>query len=303
MKNIGIKSATELRLGRHALFYGDPGIAKTELAKHVAGAIDPGYKFVSLAAGHDDTLVSKTTVEDGTIVEKLGIIAQAAVNGNTIVIEEINSVPTEYQSQLNTLLVAKAGDTITLSTGQEVTIATGFRVIGTLNPVLDNQGNVRLQANQLSDSLVERFRIFEFLPSMIYARCADAIEVEDYSATLMSLLQAKAYTHGGIIGLLGLFEESQRNNVLQTLQSVYELQLKALPSENHSADMPHVISDRSLVGLFESWLNLPEIIRPTYFSDYVKGAICQDVNNRLTPAHKQAIHAIFQANVRSSTDN
>lgn len=166
--------AEKMALGYHVSLSGEPGIAKTTLAKYVARAnslahhgdaseVEPivlSFSSTSEAAAH----LSLQTFAGGTLGEELGDIALAMRQGRGVVLDEYNALTADQQILWNDLLLRKPGDVVTIA-GQRIVIAPGFSVIATLNPMTDTQGNRRQGRQQQDSAGAARFeRVDVFYP-------------------------------------------------------------------------------------------------------------------------------------------
>jgi hypothetical protein len=148
MKGIMDRQLANLMSGGTMLLVGETGGAKTALAEHMAmetqrllGRGDKaGYEFVS---GYGEItayqLIGKQELvkkDDATVTEfALGAISRAMVNGQPLIIDEINAMPPEIIKRLNKILLLKPGDTYSLQEngGQTITVGEGFCIIATAN--------------------------------------------------------------------------------------------------------------------------------------------------------------------------
>lgn len=160
-RSIMLAMAEKMALGHHVSLSGEPGIAKTTLAKYVArrnslahhggdtSEVEPvvlSFSSTSEAAAH----LSLQTFTGGTLSEELGDIALAMQQGRGVILDEYNALTADQQILWNDLLLKKPGDTVAIA-GRRIVIAPGFSVIATLNPMTDTQGN-RRQGRQQQDS-------------------------------------------------------------------------------------------------------------------------------------------------------
>lgn len=163
------RASQSIALGYHVALSGEPGVAKTTLAKHVV-------RLNALAHhGHDapeellepvvlsfsstseaESNISEQTFEDNTLGKQLGVLAEAMQQGRGVVLDEYNGMSADQSIFLNELLLRKPGDTVVIA-GHKITIENGFCVIATLNPMTDTQGNRRHGRQQQDSAGAERF--------------------------------------------------------------------------------------------------------------------------------------------------
>lgn len=172
-REIMSEMAQKIALGYHVSLSGEPGIAKTTLAKHVArlntAAHNPGGQVEPLVLSFSSTSeaeaqVSEQTFEDGTLGQELGRIAKAMQEGQGVVLDEYNGITADQSIFLNDLLLKKPGDVVKIA-GKNVTIKEGFVAIATLNPMTDTQGSRRHGRQQQDSAGAARFeRVDVHLP-------------------------------------------------------------------------------------------------------------------------------------------
>lgn len=161
-QQVMIKMAETMSFGYHVGLSGEPGIAKTNIAKHIARLNTLANRDVDdcrdtepillnfSSTSESELLITEQTLEDGTLGKELGDIARAMEEGLGIVLDEYNGLTADQQILLNDLLLKKPGSLVKIA-GKEITIAKGFSVIATINPLTDTQGN-RRQGRQQQDS-------------------------------------------------------------------------------------------------------------------------------------------------------
>lgn len=162
VRQIMLDMAEKMAAGYHIDLSGEPGVAKTTIAKYMARLntlarrsdddtrdaepIVLNFSSTSEAESH----VTEQTYKENTLGKELSDIARAMQDGRGIVLDEYNGLTADQQIFFNDLFLKKPGDTLTIA-GQKITIADGFSVIATKNPMTDTQGN-RRQGRQQQDS-------------------------------------------------------------------------------------------------------------------------------------------------------
>nr|DAG03998.1 MAG TPA: AAA domain protein [Myoviridae sp. ctbEa13] len=111
---------------RFSLYYGSAGTGKTTAAMKEAS----GKCMVCHSAMLPSDLMEDFKFEDGKATFKPSALQNAIVNGETIVLDEINLLPFESLRFLQSILDGKKQF---LYKGHEINIADGFKVIGTMN--------------------------------------------------------------------------------------------------------------------------------------------------------------------------
>lgn len=111
---------------RFSLYYGSAGTGKTTAAMKEAS----GKCMVCHSAMLPSDLMEDFKFEDGKATFKPSALQSAIVNGETIVLDEINLLPFESLRFLQSILDGKKQF---LYKGHEINIADGFKVIGTMN--------------------------------------------------------------------------------------------------------------------------------------------------------------------------
>ena len=166
--------AQKIALGYHVSLSGEPGIAKTTLALHVAelnAAVhnpqrednEPVLLEFS-STSEAEAQVSEQTFSDGSLGKELGEIARAMKEGYGIVLDEYNGMTADQAIYLNNILLKKPGGTVKIA-GQNIEIRPGFIAIATLNPITDTQGSRRHGRQQQDSAGAARFeRIDVHLP-------------------------------------------------------------------------------------------------------------------------------------------
>ncbi|MDP4001093.1 MAG: AAA family ATPase [bacterium] len=154
-----------LLLGKPLLLKGETGGAKTVLAKHISQqyfGVEP-----DVISGKDDMnsyiLMGKTglKVKEGATetVFLPGPLTRAMIEGQPVIIDEIDQMRTEDISGLNYILQLRPGDSFTIQedTGEIVVIKEGFCVIATANMKSD-VSPTRYQRNVIDTATHQRFR-------------------------------------------------------------------------------------------------------------------------------------------------
>jgi MoxR-like ATPase len=168
MRSVMETGAREIGIGHHIKLVGEPGIAKTTLAKHLAllnsrthhpdvsdDLIQPvvvSFSSTSEAEAH----VNEQTFEEGTLGSRLGDLADAMKRGVGVVLDEQNGMTADQQIFFNDLLLKKPGEQTSVAS-ESFTIAEGFCVIATLNAMTDAQGNRRHGRQQQDSANAARF--------------------------------------------------------------------------------------------------------------------------------------------------
>lgn len=111
---------------RFKLYYGSAGTGKTTAAMAEAS----GKCMVCHSAMLPSDLMEDFKFEDGKATFKPSALQNAIVNGETIVLDEINLLPFESLRFLQSILDGKKQF---LYKGHEINIADGFKIIGTMN--------------------------------------------------------------------------------------------------------------------------------------------------------------------------
>lgn len=111
---------------RFRLYYGSAGTGKTTAAMKEAS----GKCMVCHSAMLPSDLMEDFKFEDGKATFKPSALQNAIVNGETIVLDEINLLPFESLRFLQSILDGKKQF---LYKGHEINIADGFKIIGTMN--------------------------------------------------------------------------------------------------------------------------------------------------------------------------
>ena len=117
MRSVMETGAREIGIGHHIKLVGEPGIAKTTLAKYLAllnarahhpnvsgSLIQPvvvSFSSTSEAEAH----VNEQTFEDGSLGSRLGDIADAMKRGIGVVLDEQNGMTADQQIFFNDLLL------------------------------------------------------------------------------------------------------------------------------------------------------------------------------------------------------
>lgn len=111
---------------RFRLYYGSAGTGKTTAAMKESA----GKCMVCHSAMLPSDLMEDFKFEDGKATFKPSALQNAIVNGETIVLDEINLLPFESLRFLQSILDGKKQF---LYKGHEINIADGFKIIGTMN--------------------------------------------------------------------------------------------------------------------------------------------------------------------------
>lgn len=111
---------------RFRLYYGSAGTGKTTAAMTESA----GKCMVCHSAMLPSDLMEDFKFEDGKATFKPSALQNAIVNGETIVLDEINLLPFESLRFLQSILDGKKQF---LYKGHEINIADGFKIIGTMN--------------------------------------------------------------------------------------------------------------------------------------------------------------------------
>lgn len=111
---------------RFRLYYGSAGTGKTTAAMKESA----GKCMVCHSAMLPSDLMEDFKFEDGKATFKPSALQNAIVNGETIVLDEINLLPFESLRFLQSILDGKKQF---LYKGREINIADGFKIIGTMN--------------------------------------------------------------------------------------------------------------------------------------------------------------------------
>ena len=111
---------------RFRLYYGSAGTGKTTAAMRESA----GKCMVCHSAMLPSDLMEDFKFEDGKATFKPSALQNAIVNGETIVLDEINLLPFESLRFLQSILDGKKQF---LYKGHEINIADGFKIIGTMN--------------------------------------------------------------------------------------------------------------------------------------------------------------------------
>ena len=145
---------------RFKLYYGSAGTGKTTAAMTEAS----GKCMVCHSAMLPSDLMEDFKFEDGKATFKPSALQNAIVNGETIVLDELNLLPFESLRFLQSILDGKKQF---LYKGYEINIADGFKIIGTMN----------LTVNGTTYAL----------PEPLVDRCED---IKEYKLTAENLLGA-----------------------------------------------------------------------------------------------------------------
>ena len=111
---------------RFRLYYGSAGTGKTTAAMRESA----GRCMVCHSAMLPSDLMEDFKFEDGKATFKPSALQNAIINGETIVLDEINLLPFESLRFLQSILDGKKQF---LYKGHEINIADGFKIIGTMN--------------------------------------------------------------------------------------------------------------------------------------------------------------------------
>ncbi|MHB1910384.1 MAG: AAA family ATPase [Nitrososphaerales archaeon] len=156
------QAASELSVGHHIKLNGEPGIAKTSIAKELgrmnARAHHPDWSeadcepiLISMSSTAEaEAQVSEQTFENNTLGQRLGLIAKAMKEGRTVVLDEQNGMTADQQVYFNDLFLKEPGKRVKVG-NEHVVIQPGFAIIATMNPMTDTQGN-RRHGRQQQDS-------------------------------------------------------------------------------------------------------------------------------------------------------
>ncbi len=162
IKEVIIEAARHFAVGHHIRLVGEPGVAKTSVAKFIgrinARANHPDLEETDLepilisfsSTSEAEAQLVQQTFEDGTLGEAPAKLAEAARKGIAVIFDEDNALTADQKIFFNDLLLKKPGQTITVA-GEVITIQPGFSVIATRNAMTDTQGN-RRQGRQQQDS-------------------------------------------------------------------------------------------------------------------------------------------------------
>ena len=117
------------------LIQGDTSVGKTSLVSYLADLT--GNKCVRVN-NHEHTDIqeyvgSYTSDQTGKLVFKLGVLAEAMIQGSWVILDELNLAPTDVLEALNRVLDDNRQLYIP-ETQQTITAAAGFRLFGTQNP-------------------------------------------------------------------------------------------------------------------------------------------------------------------------
>ena len=117
------------------LIQGDTSVGKTSLVSYLADLT--GNKCVRVN-NHEHTDIqeyvgSYTSDETGRLVFKLGVLAEAMVQGSWVILDELNLAPTDVLEALNRVLDDNRQLYIP-ETQQTISASPGFRLFGTQNP-------------------------------------------------------------------------------------------------------------------------------------------------------------------------
>lgn len=115
---------------RFRVYYGSAGTGKTTAAMKESA----GKCMVCHSAMLPSDLMEDFKFEDGKATFKPSALQNAIVNGETIVLDEINLLPFESLRFLQSILDGKKQF---LYKGHEINIADGFKIIGTMNLIVN----------------------------------------------------------------------------------------------------------------------------------------------------------------------
>jgi hypothetical protein len=168
------ESAGELSVGHHIKLTGEPGIAKTTIAKYLgrlnARAHHPEWTdeacepvLISLSSTAEaEAQVSEQTFTENTLGNRLGIIARAMQEGRVVILDEQNGMTADQQVYFNDMFLKSPADRIRVG-NEIITIAPGFAVIATVNPMTDTQGNRRHGRQQQDSAGAARYTRIDML--------------------------------------------------------------------------------------------------------------------------------------------
>ena len=156
--------------GQPLLLVGETGGAKTALARHMAREIlsmtGKGSKEPEIISGSAEItaydlmgkpgLRSKGEGASETFFEP-GPMVRAMKEGRPIILDEINAIPAEILKRLNIIMQLQPGQKYTVQedSGMEVTVASGFCIIATMNEKSHRYRGVE----ELSTEFRERFGV------------------------------------------------------------------------------------------------------------------------------------------------
>ena len=140
------------------LIQGDTSVGKTSLVNYLADLT--GNKCVRVN-NHEHTDIqeyigSYTSDETGKLVFKLGVLAEAMIQGSWIILDELNLAPTDVLEALNRVLDDNRQLYIP-ETQQTITASPGFRLFGTQNPP-GLYGGRKVLSKAFKNRYTEKFR-------------------------------------------------------------------------------------------------------------------------------------------------
>ena len=201
------------------LLQGDTSVGKTSLITYLAALT--GNKCVRVN-NHEHTdiqeyLGSYTSDASGKLVFKLGVLAEAMLQGSWIILDELNLAPTDVLEALNRVLDDNR-ELFIPETQETIVARPGFRLFGTQNPP-GQYGGRKILSRAFRNRFLELH--FDQLPgpeleTILEKRCALP---KSYSQKMVSVLgQLQQYRRGsaafagreGFITLRDLFRWAER---------------------------------------------------------------------------------------------
>lgn len=284
MQSIIEHSATELSVGHHVKLTGEPGVAKTSLAKYLgrlnARAHHPDWSdeqcepiLISMSSTTEaEAQVAEQTFEDNTLGSRLGLIAQAMSEGRVVILDEQNGMTADQQVYFNDMFLKAPGERVRVG-NEFVTIARGFAVIATVNPMTDMQGNRRHGRQQQDSAGAARYtRIDVPYPGQ-------AGYPGDAKETLSRLFYANYVEQYGW--------QQPTADVIKLLDNCQEYLIKL--TEKATAPPTNGTATSGVLASAQARPELAECITPRDFSRILEGVMTHADLTGLAPAVRAAI--------------
>lgn len=126
----------DLKEGKPALFQGETGSGKSQLAKYIAerylgksAVLIPIHEQIK-----ESQVLGKTELKEKATEYVYSQFVKALQNGQPVIFDEINRMPPEFASIFHDLLQKKVGDIFTHPiTGEKIPVKAGFVIFGTAN--------------------------------------------------------------------------------------------------------------------------------------------------------------------------
>lgn len=223
--------------GRPTLIVGDKGIAKTNLAKFAAGLFSDGRAAQEIS-GHGGMMSGELVGKDTLVQGKGTVFKESSLVGNMregrpLVLDEANLADQQIMMRLQSILLKKPGDVVTIQESDQpdpITVKRGFCVLATAN-----EASARYHAREeLDPAFRDRFDIIRVdYPDI------NTNHITEYPSTNVRLALAHVVTETG--------KENPHvpaNQVVTLARLAHATQrLYTLPARNVASDLVQTSTD------------------------------------------------------------